>query len=101
VKLNPLFRGLVFAGLAAYLVAAGAALVRRRLSAGLVVCTALLASVAARAVMLALVDALSFSAASQNYALPAIALLVLFSVLALGEAVSPLLRRPRAGAAPG
>jgi len=61
---------------------------RRRLTAGVVICTALLASVAARAVILAIIDALSFRAASKLYALCGMMLLVMFSVYALHEAVA-------------
>jgi hypothetical protein len=98
-KLPLLYRGLLAAGGVAYLLLLARALARRRLTAGLVICTALLASVAARAVILALIDALSFRAASYPYSLPGIALLVMFSVYALQEAAAQLAQSRRARAA--
>jgi hypothetical protein len=92
-SLNPVFRGLAALGFAAWLLQLGRALARRRVTTGLIVCTALLASVAARLVILSLIDALSFVAATHSYALPGIALLVLFSVLSLSEAIAGLRRR--------
>lgn len=89
-KLPPLYRGLLVAGGVAYLLLLVRAAARRRLTTGLVICTALLASAATRAVILALIDALSFHAASPSYALPGAALLVMFSAYALQEAAAQL-----------
>lgn len=97
-KLPPVYRGLLVIGGLAYLALLAQAVVRRRLTAGLVVCTALLASAATRALVLALIDALSFRAASSAYALPGIALLVMFSVYALLEAAAQLAQSRRARA---
>lgn len=87
-RLNPVFRGLVFFGCFAYLVLVGASVVQRRISAALVVCTALLAAVTTRAVILALIDALSFTAANATYALAAVPLLLMFSTLAAHQVVA-------------
>jgi hypothetical protein len=96
-RLPGLYRGLVALGAAAWLFLLGRAVARRQASAGLVVCTGLLAAVAARMVLLALIDALSFAAASPAYCLPGILLLTAFSVLAVGEAVGVMrAARPRA-----
>jgi hypothetical protein len=100
-RLSPVFRGLAALGVAAWLLQLGRALVRRRISMGLVVCTALLASVAARLVILSLIDALSFVAATHSYALPGIVLLVLFSVLSLGEAIAGFRARRTSKQGPG
>jgi hypothetical protein len=100
-RLNPIYRALAVSGAAAYGVLVAAALVRRRLSTGLVVCTALLAAVATRVLILSLIDALSFVAASFAYGVPGIVLLVLFSVLSLQElAAAALAWRGARAAAP-
>ncbi|WP_411289047.1 hypothetical protein [Phenylobacterium sp.] len=93
--LSPVYLALVVGGLAAYGLLLVRALVEGRLDAVLVICTALWAGVGARAVLLALVDALSFPAANYLYALPAMPLLVMASVLALHEAVRWGLERAR------
>lgn len=92
-RLSPLFRGLVVLGAAAYLALAGQAVLRRRLSTAFVVCTALLAAVLARAALLAVIDALSFSAANVTYALAAVPLLLVFSAVALHGAISAVAAR--------
>jgi hypothetical protein len=94
-RLNPVYRGLAAVGFAAWLLQIGQALVRRRISAGLIVCTALLAAVAARLLILSLIDALSFVAATHSYTLPGTALLVLFSVLSLREAIAGFAGGPK------
>jgi hypothetical protein len=100
-RLNPVYRALAVAGVAAWGVLVAVALVRRRISTGLVVCTALLAAVATRVLILSLIDALSFVAASFGYGVPGIVLLVLFSVLSLHElAAAALAWRGARAAAP-
>ena len=89
-RLDPLFRGLVLLGGAGWLLLALLSLVRRRITVGFLVCTGLLASVLARAVILSLIDALSFVAASHGYALAGAILLVMFSVLVLAELAAAL-----------
>jgi hypothetical protein len=89
-RLSPLFRALLLVGGAAYVVLAARAALRRRLSTGLVVCTALLGAALARALILALIDALSFDAATVTYVLPAIPLLLIGAVIALHEAATGL-----------
>jgi len=95
-KLPKVYRGLLLAGLLAYLVVLARAAARRRITLGVVICTALFASVAARTVILAMIDALSFRAASKLYALPGMMLLVMFSVYALTEALGGVRRARRA-----
>jgi hypothetical protein len=90
-QLNPLYRALVVLGAGAYGALLVAGVARRRVSTRLVVCTALLAATGARLVILALIDALSFVAASFSYAIPGIVLLVLFSVVALRELLAEAL----------
>jgi hypothetical protein len=90
-RAQPAWRVLVGLGLAAYAILLVVALVRRRFSTGLVVCSALIAAIAARVAILALIDALAFAAATFSYALPAILLLVLFSVLSLRELLAAAL----------
>jgi hypothetical protein len=100
-RLNPIYRALAVSGAAAYGALVIAALARRRISTGLVICTALLAAVATRVLILSLIDALSFVAASFGYGVPGIVLLVLFSVLSLHElAVTALAWRSARAAAP-
>lgn len=99
-KLPRLYRGLLLAGGLAYLVVLAQIVARRRLTAGAVICTALLASVCARAVILAIIDALSFRAASKPYALPGMILLVMFSVYALQQAAAGFRRGRRTEAEP-
>ncbi len=89
--LAPLFRALVIMGILAYAARLALALIRREVSVGLAVCTGLIGSVFARMMILALIDALSFRAATQAYSLPGIALLLMFSVLALHELAAALL----------
>lgn len=98
-KLQPFYRALLVVAGLAYLALLARAVMRRRLTVGLVICTALLASASTRALILALIDALSFRAASTPYALPGIALLVMFGVYALQEAAAELAqaRKARAG----
>lgn len=87
-QLSPLYRALLIAGGLAFAVMLARAVVTRRLSVALVVCTALAAAVATRIVILALIDALSFPAANVGYGLPAMPLLVLFAVVALHDVLT-------------
>lgn len=97
--LNPFYRILLAVGAVAFLILLVRAVVVRRLSLGLVVCTALAAAVATRVVILALIDALSFPAANFSYGLPAVPLLVLFAVVAIHEALTLAAARMRRRAA--
>lgn len=82
-RLNPLYMALTVAGLAAYAALCVIAVRRRILFPTLIICTALIGGVAARAIILALIDALSFPAIDAGYALPAAPLLVVFAIFAL------------------
>jgi hypothetical protein len=95
VRLNPLYAAIVYAGLAAFVLLLGQSLVRRRIEFPVLLATALLGAVAARALILALIDALSFPAADHVYALPALPLLMLFAIVSLHACVRGLLARRR------
>lgn len=93
-RLSPAYRALVVLGVGAYAAMLIPAIRRRELPAPVVIGTALLLAVLARCLILALIDALSFRATSNAYALPGMLLLVMFSVYSLGA----LLGRRRAPA---
>jgi len=71
------------AGFAAFLALVGISLVTRRASLNLLACGVLFTAVAARVVLVALVDATSFPAVANHYLLPASVLTVAFGTLAL------------------
>ena len=97
-RLGPLYAFIAYAGLAAFVVLAALGVARRRLDFPLLLATALLGAVLARALILALIDALSFPAANHVYVLPAMPLLMLFGIVSLHAAARGLLSRRRRGA---
>lgn len=92
-RLNPLYRGLLALGVAAYVGLLIVALHRRQVSAPVIIGGALILAVAARSLILALADALAFRATSNAYALPGALMLVLFSVYAIAGLVGAWRRR--------
>ncbi|WP_374469900.1 hypothetical protein [Phenylobacterium sp.] len=99
IRLSPLFRALAVLGVAAALVVVALAAIRRRITPAAILCVALAGAVAARILILALIDALSFPAANNVYALPAVPLLLMLCVVALHGVLTPAagrLRRRRA-----
>jgi hypothetical protein len=95
VGLTPLFQALAVAGVASALAVLVMAAARRRLTLAAVLCVALGGAVAARILILGLIDALSFPAANNVYALPAIPLLLILCVIALHAALAPAAARLR------
>lgn len=94
-RLGPVYALIVYAGLAGFVVLLVQSLARRRIEFPLLLATALLAAVLARALILALIDALSFPAANHVYALPAMPLLMLFAIVSLRASARGLLARRR------
>ena len=98
-RLNGAFRGLLAAGALAFAGLVAHAIAVRRISLALVVCTALLAGVAARVTLLAVIDAVAFWATGYGYALPGVPLLLIAAIIALAEAARLIevgVRRPAA-----
>ena len=97
VRLNPIFRLVAMLGLLGALGALVQAVIVRRITPLAVISLALVGAVAARTLILALIDALSFPAANPVYAQPAVPLLLLLSVItgqaAVRGAVGRLPRR--------
>jgi hypothetical protein len=83
------------AGFVAFLVLLIVALVERRVPFHLLAAGVLFAAVAARVVLVALVDATSFRAVTSHYLLPASVLTVAFSTVALAGLQEPLLKMVR------
>ncbi|MCR5877658.1 hypothetical protein [Phenylobacterium sp. J367] len=92
--LNPLFRVVAVLGVLAAIVVVIRSLLARRITPLAVLCVALAGAVAARVLILALIDALSFPAANPVYAMPAAPLILMLAVVA-GFGAFRGLRRPR------
>jgi hypothetical protein len=88
VRLNPLFRLVALLGVAGAVGAIVHAAIARRVTPLAVISVALAGAIAARILILALIDALSFPAANPVYAQPAIPLLLLLTVIVSHAAIS-------------